>query len=143
MTTLLGGGEGATPAAVFEPISPSESRTTTDVDGSLTGRSAAGSSHVNERPQTALEATKPASRMLLNLKGERVYIGGGGSLSFLQLVRGIVSDQIGPSQFSRQGNSDTMLEKESPQAHTRQPGISDLSPEAKLMCADCFYGVVS
>ncbi|KAI6781173.1 GAL4 [Emericellopsis cladophorae] len=142
MTTLLGGGEeGATPAAVFEPISPSDSRTTTDVDGSLAGQSASGLSHVSEGPQTGLEATKPASRMLLNLKGERVYIGGGGSLSFLQLVRGIVSDQIGPSQFSRQGNSDTMLEKESPQAHTRQPGISDLSPEAKLMCADCFYGV--
>ena len=72
-----------------------------------------------------------------------MYIGGGGSLSFLQLVRGIVSDQIGPSQFSRQGNSETMLEKESPQSHTHTPGLHDLSPEARLMCAESYYAVVS
>lgn len=71
-----------------------------------------------------------------------MYIGGGGSLSFLQLVRGIVSDKIGPSQFSRGGHSDTMLEKESPQSHSHTPNFSIMSPEAKLMCADCYYGVV-
>lgn len=71
-----------------------------------------------------------------------MYIGGGGSLSFLQLVRGIVSDKIGPSQFSRGGNADTMLEKESPQSHTHTPNFNTMSPEAKMMCADSYYGVV-
>lgn len=72
-----------------------------------------------------------------------MYIGGGGSLSFLQLVRSIVSEQIGPSQFSRNERSDTMLEKESPQSHAHTPTVADLSPEARLMCADYFYAAVS
>lgn len=35
-----------------------------------------------------------------------------------------------------------MLEKESPQSHAHTPNVS-LSPEARLMCGDYFYAVVS
>ena len=150
--------------ADFCPISPSESRTT-ELDGSARANSdaQAQNSHPVPRPGDSPRSGKPSSRMLLNLRGERgtlvtptpclykthitdqpvVYIGRGASLSFLQLVRSIVSEQIGPSQFSRNGKSDTMLEKESPQSHTHTPSIGGLSPEARSMCGDYFYAVVS
>lgn len=77
------------------------------------------------------------------LKFFLVYIGGGGSLSFLQAVRAIISAQVGPSQFSRHGKSDTMLEKESPQTRAQVSSPSEMKMEDKLMYAKCFYEVVS
>lgn len=52
--------------------------------------------------------------MLLNSRGEQVYIGGVASLSFLQLVRDIVLESIGPSQFTHNASSESMLETQSP-----------------------------
>ncbi|GAD92158.1 hypothetical protein NECHADRAFT_45955 [Paecilomyces variotii No. 5] len=87
----------------FCPLSPSDSRRDGDEGGSLSGH-------------TETSATNPP-RMLLNLRGERVYIGGAASISFLQIVRDWVTQQIGPTAFSRNEKSDTMLEIEQPQAN--------------------------
>lgn len=54
-----------------------------------------------------------------------VYIGGAASISFLQIVRNLVSQQIGPSAFSHNETSDKMLEIESPTA-TTDDGLGDL-----------------
>ncbi|PHH72546.1 hypothetical protein CDD82_5926 [Ophiocordyceps australis] len=54
------------------------------------------------------------SRMLLNSHGDRVFIGGAATISFLQLVRRLVAKQIGPSQFSHNASSERMLEKPTP-----------------------------
>ncbi|KAK2751123.1 hypothetical protein FQN57_000198 [Myotisia sp. PD_48] len=59
----------------------------------------------------------PRSRMLRNLCGERVYIGGAASITFLQLIRDTVAENIGPSQFSHNNESDNMLEIASPQSN--------------------------
>ncbi|KAL1853001.1 hypothetical protein Plec18167_005659 [Paecilomyces lecythidis] len=71
--------------------------------------------------------------MLLNLRGERVYIGGAASISFLQVVRDWVTQQIGPTAFSRNEKSDTMLEIEPPQANPTEleVNIMDLDKERR------------
>ncbi|KAJ4015469.1 hypothetical protein NW752_006931 [Fusarium irregulare] len=90
----------------YRPLSPSHSQQDEEKDG-----------------QDATAATNP--RMLLNSRGERVYIGGAASISFLQIVRNLVSQQIGPSAFSHNETSDKMLEIESPTA-TTDDGLNDL-----------------
>ncbi|KAJ4251839.1 hypothetical protein NW762_011136 [Fusarium torreyae] len=81
--------------------------------------------------------------MLLNLRGERVYIGGAASISFLQIVRNLVSQQIGPSAFSHNEKSDTMLEIESPTA--TGPGAeinaTRLNQEQKQMYLRSYHAV--
>lgn len=74
-----------------------------------------------------------------------MYIGEAASLSFLQLVRSIVADQIGPSQFSHNDQSETMLEKESPRSarNISVPRIADLDVETRLVYWQCFNAVVS
>ncbi|CAG9942301.1 unnamed protein product [Clonostachys rosea f. rosea IK726] len=125
-------------------ISPSEARTI-EVDNSSTIVNVEPPvqvmSDVDDSSALSLLSMKPSPRMLLNLRGERVYIGGGGSLSFLQAVRGIISAQVGPSQFSRHGKSDTMLEKESPQTRAQVSSPSEMKMEDKLMYAKYFYEV--
>ncbi|EHK21085.1 uncharacterized protein TRIVIDRAFT_153210 [Trichoderma virens Gv29-8] len=64
------------------------------------------------RPGSPAPGPESHARMLLNLRGERVYIGEAASLSFLQLIRDTVTAQIGPSQFSHNEKSDNMLETE-------------------------------
>lgn len=73
-----------------------------------------------------------------------VYIGGAASLSFLQLVRSIVAEQIGPSQFSHNDKSDTMLEKESPSSTRNLPAsiIPDLDIDTKITYSQCYRAVV-
>ncbi|KAI6767700.1 hypothetical protein HG530_005709 [Fusarium avenaceum] len=94
----------------YRPLSPSHSQQDDEKDG-----------------QTEASSTNPP-RMLLNSRGERVYIGSAASISFLQIVRNLVSQQIGPSAFSHNEKSDTMLEIESPTATTRD--------EASLLILD-------
>ncbi|KAF0637697.1 hypothetical protein FPSE5266_07347 [Fusarium pseudograminearum] len=80
--------------------------------------------------------------MLLNSRGERVYIGGAASISFLQIVRNLVSQQIGPSAFSHNEKSDTMLEIESPTATTHDHEINaDLSLAQKTQYLHSYYAV--
>ncbi|VUC37378.1 unnamed protein product [Clonostachys rosea] len=125
-------------------ISPSEPRTI-EVDNSSTTANVEPPvqvmSDADNSSALSLLSMKPSPRMLLNLRGERVYIGGGGSLSFLQAVRGIISAQVGPWQFSRHGKSDTMHEKESPQTRAQVSSPSEMKMEDKLMYAKCFYEV--
>ncbi|KAJ6441094.1 Fungal specific transcription factor [Purpureocillium lavendulum] len=103
----------------------------------------AGAQRRQHRPSDASIVANPHSRMLLNLRGERVYIGGAASLSFLQLVRGMVADQIGPSQFSHNAQSETMLEKESPSSTRSMPvsSIPELDTASKLAFSRCYRAV--
>ncbi|EEA26578.1 hypothetical protein TMatcc_005145 [Talaromyces marneffei ATCC 18224] len=52
------------------------------------------------------------SRLLLSSKGEKVYIGETSSLSFLQFLRGIMKQYMGPSSFTENGPVNVMLEAE-------------------------------
>lgn len=74
-----------------------------------------------------------------------MYIGGAASLSFLQVVRNMVADQIGPSQFSHSAKSDTMLEKESSSSPAVVPPSHsiELDAESRLDYVDCYRAVVS
>jgi hypothetical protein len=74
-----------------------------------------------------------------------VYIGGAASISFLQIVRDLVSQQIGPSAFSHNEKSDRMLEVETPQANAPEPEVNvmDLDGEQKLRYLRSYYAVVS
>lgn len=65
------------------------------------------SSHGTSRGE-APNNTKP--RMLSNKQGEKLFIGGSASLSFLQLVRETVTRTIGASEFSDYPTRDRMLE---------------------------------
>ncbi|KAF4454887.1 hypothetical protein F53441_2680 [Fusarium austroafricanum] len=95
----------------------------------------------DEKDSQEASATNPP-RMLLNSRGERVYIGGAASISFLQIVRNLVSQQIGPSAFSHNEKSDTMLEIESPTATTNdETNAMRLSPEQKQQYLRSYYVV--
>jgi hypothetical protein len=74
-----------------------------------------------------------------------VYIGEGASLSFLQLVRGLVSEQIGPSPFSHNETKDTMLEKASSGAGRASlvPASIELEYGQKCEFFHSFHSVVS
>ncbi|KAL6876872.1 hypothetical protein J3F83DRAFT_727362 [Trichoderma novae-zelandiae] len=91
----------------YQPLTPSDSRLSIS-------EGAANRSALLSTARPASQAPEPEShaRMLLNLRGERVYIGEAASLSFLQLVRDTVTAQIGPSQFSHNEKRDSMLETE-------------------------------
>ncbi|KHO02124.1 uncharacterized protein MAM_01125 [Metarhizium album ARSEF 1941] len=122
-------------ASSVRPLSPSDSRSRPSPESP------------ENRPHRASDASSvsgnPHSRMLLNSHGERVYVGGAASLSFLQLVRSIVADQIGPSQFSHNDQSDTMLEKEPPSSLRDFPPslLPELDLETKLLYAQCYRAV--
>ncbi|KAF4470452.1 nitrate assimilation regulatory nirA [Fusarium albosuccineum] len=114
----------------FQPLSPSDSRQEDDEGASMSERTDASS------------ATNPP-RMLLNSRGERVYIGGAASISFLQIVRDLVAQQIGPSAFSHNEKSDTMLEIESPQVNAPEPEANsmELDEEQRYKYLRCYYAV--
>lgn len=75
--------------------------------------------------------------MLRNLQGERVYIGKAASLSFLQLLRDIFSQQIGPSQFSNDSHREDMLETETP--HDVVALEDKFSPEQKRAFTETYF----
>ncbi|KJZ78207.1 hypothetical protein HIM_02245 [Hirsutella minnesotensis 3608] len=121
----------------FRPPSPSDSRQSLDVSGSPTG--SVRQATTDPMPSSSMSASLH-SRMLLNLRGERVYIGGAASISFLQIVRQLVAEQIGPSQFSHNPQSETMLEKEVPSSGEGSvaPGLPDLDVAEKLALTRCY-----
>ncbi|KAK2753619.1 hypothetical protein FQN54_007396 [Arachnomyces sp. PD_36] len=90
-----------------------------------------------ETPELQYE---PRSRMLRNLRGEQVYIGGAASISFLQLIRDTVTEHIGPSQFSHNNKSDNMLETESPKEYRQAPfsPVTDPDVDLKLLYAQTY-----
>lgn len=73
-----------------------------------------------------------------------VYIGGGSALSFLQFVRDTVAAQIGPSQFSHNDKSDSMLETESagPGSDGLDTAACDLNAEDSAQFAQIFQAAV-
>ncbi|KAI1336032.1 hypothetical protein F5Y15DRAFT_395765 [Xylariaceae sp. FL0016] len=83
---------------------------------------------------------EPHPRMLLNSRGERVYIGGAASLSFLQFIRETVAEQIGPSQFTHNEETDRMLETKSLESATATlvPSVVELDPQEKLSYLEIF-----
>lgn len=75
----------------------------------------------------------------------QVYIGQAASLSFLQLAREIVSEHIGPSEFSHNGKIQTMLETASPVSVEQRPGPAldvFLDVDQMLLYADAFNSAV-
>ncbi|KAM4065648.1 fungal specific transcription factor [Hirsutella rhossiliensis] len=133
--------DAAGPGEDFRPPSPSESRRSVDVSGSPGGAQ-------QQRLSGPAASSSPMSanlhsRMLLNMRGERVYVGGAASLSFLQVVRRVVAEQIGPSQFSHNAQSDTMLEKEPPPSDSdpRLLEASHLDVTTKVGLSHCFRAV--
>lgn len=73
-----------------------------------------------------------------------MYIGGAASISFLQLIREIVAENIGPSQFSHNDKNDSMLETQSREnsADPLVPAVIDLSIEQKLLYSRVFSQAV-
>ncbi len=57
----------------------------------------------------------------------------------------MVADQIGPSQFSHNAQSETMLEKESPSSSRSLPAsnVVELDSASKLAFSRCYRAVVS
>ncbi|KAH7149193.1 hypothetical protein B0J13DRAFT_606369 [Dactylonectria estremocensis] len=88
-------------AEEYRPISPSESRV--DSPDAVQSTTSGGTRKLSFNRD-------PHARMLLNLRGNRVFIGEAASISFLQFLRDTVEEQIGPSQFTRNDKSQNMLE---------------------------------
>ncbi|RFU27094.1 hypothetical protein B7463_g9244, partial [Scytalidium lignicola] len=81
-----------------------------------------------------------SARMLLNSKGERVYIGEGASLSFLQFLRRSIRQYMGPSLFTQSNRRNIMLEAD--------PGINNIEEFVedtthKQLLVDCYFSVTS
>ncbi|ATY64916.1 Fungal specific transcription factor [Cordyceps militaris] len=124
---------------VYQPISPSESRTAaTDTNHVEADVSPLRSATQRETPALGRESH---ARMLLNLRGERVYIGEAASISFLQFVRDTVAAQIGPSQFSHNDQSETMLENEPVinGSNIPTPGLTELDEEERESFIQIYY----
>ncbi|CAK7203039.1 hypothetical protein SEUCBS139899_005768 [Sporothrix eucalyptigena] len=131
------GSSGAT-SRLVSPLSPPDVAETADVAADAT------------EPATGTGTASPLGkaphpRMLLNSNGERVYIGKAASLSFLQVVRDMVAEQIGPSRFSHNEQSDRMLEKSySSAANADKLLVSaavGLDADQKRLYAQCFQSV--
>lgn len=74
-----------------------------------------------------------------------MFIGGAASLSFLQLIREIVAENIGPSQFSHNDKSESMLETQSPEATSNAlvPAAVELGADQKLLYSRTYNQAVS
>lgn len=74
-----------------------------------------------------------------------MYIGEAASISFLQFVRDTVAAQIGPSQFSHNEQSDSMLETEPaisvPESIT--PAIEELDSSRRQEYISAYRAAVS
>ncbi|KAH0842483.1 putative Fungal specific transcription factor [Fonsecaea pedrosoi] len=95
-----------------------------DESSRVVGASRYGNSTVSEVSTQIPGATNSASpavsaltpqkltggRMLLNSRGDKVYIGGFASLSFLQFLRRTIRQQMGPSLFTENTRRHVMLE---------------------------------
>ncbi|KAK5461229.1 hypothetical protein LTS15_003292 [Exophiala xenobiotica] len=75
-------------------------------------RSPAAAAAQSSNPRRRLSG---GGRLLLNSKGEKVYVGGTASLSFLQFLRQTIKQQMGPSVFTDNDRRNVMLEVRSPE----------------------------
>ncbi|KAL7939335.1 hypothetical protein V8C35DRAFT_286358 [Trichoderma chlorosporum] len=124
--------------ADYQPLTPSDSRI--GISDATVNRSAQPSAQLPARPGSPSVEPESHARMLLNLRGERVYIGEAASLSFLQLIRDTVTAQIGPSQFSHNEKRDSMLETESSTVNSNdlEPANCNIDLEGSLLYARTF-----
>ncbi|KAG8630860.1 hypothetical protein KVT40_002479 [Elsinoe batatas] len=86
---------------------------------------------------------KTQPRILQGAQGERVYIGGSASLSFLQFIRDTVSQYVGPSPFSNDTRIGTMHEDTSVQTPLSPFMEDNLSSEQKLELVDVYLMATS
>ncbi|KAM6485264.1 hypothetical protein HDV62DRAFT_354524 [Trichoderma sp. SZMC 28011] len=124
--------------ADYQPLTPSDSRIS--MSDATTNRSAHPSTQLPARQGSPALEPESHARMLLNLRGERVYIGEAASLSFLQLIRDTVTAQIGPSQFSHNEKRDSMLETEPSAVDSNglEPANCNIDLEGSLLYARTF-----
>ncbi|EPE35128.1 Zn2/Cys6 DNA-binding protein [Glarea lozoyensis ATCC 20868] len=112
--------------------SPAENEGGHPSEGELTsGRDEDGT------PSLPVEATLlPQSRLMLNANGEKVYIGKTASLAFLRFLRQILSQHMGPSQFTENSRGNVMLEARMPDEDSLN--MED-SLEEKQLLIDGFF----
>ncbi|KAH7314256.1 putative C6 transcription factor, partial [Rhexocercosporidium sp. MPI-PUGE-AT-0058] len=96
----------------------------------------AGTDSLNTDPATREENTGPRSRLLLNSKGEKVYVGSAAALAFLQFLRQILTKHMGPSHFTENRLGNIMLE-----AHISGEELPDIEEdvEQKRVLVDNFF----
>ncbi|KAM0715806.1 hypothetical protein Q7P37_008320 [Cladosporium fusiforme] len=129
----------ATAMDTFRPLSPTESREENDdsLDCPDLGPSAKELDNGQRATKdSALSALGP--RMLLNCHGEKVYVGAAASIAFLQTVRRLVAEQIGPSDFSNSKDSERMLEIEAPKSTV---DAMEITVDQKLQFLQAYFSV--
>lgn len=75
----------------------------------------------------------------LTFAHESVYVGAAASIAFLQTVRRLVAEQIGPSDFSNGKDSERMLEIEAPRFTI---DAMEVTVEQKLQFLQAYFSVV-
>ncbi|KAH8812748.1 putative C6 transcription factor, partial [Xylogone sp. PMI_703] len=85
-------------------------------------------------------AQATSARMLINSKGERVYIGETASLSFLEFLRRSIRQYMGPSLFTQNSRRKFMLEADPCTSSTEEFEI-DLNHLQVLV--DCYFSATS
>ncbi|PNS21552.1 Regulator of drug sensitivity 2 [Sphaceloma murrayae] len=89
----------------------------------------------------ASHRTQP--RILQGSQGERVYIGGSASLSFLQFIRDTVSQYVGPTQFTNDAKQSTMHEDTSVPTPLSPFMETNLSLDEKTRLVDAYVTATS
>ncbi|KAH9209786.1 hypothetical protein DL95DRAFT_343897 [Leptodontidium sp. 2 PMI_412] len=92
--------------------------------------------HVQDQINNGPGNSAPRSRLLLNSKGEKVYVGNAAALAFLQFLRQILSKHMGPSHFTENRLGNVMLEAQIP-----GEGLPDFEEdvEQKRVLVDNFF----
>ncbi|KAJ3497433.1 hypothetical protein NLG97_g1901 [Lecanicillium saksenae] len=124
----------------YQPISPSDSRAAA-TDTNIIEPNSSPLDHATRETTALGRGSESHARMLLNLRGERVYIGEAAPISFLQFVRDTVAAQIGPSQFSHNDQSENMLENEPAVngSNAPTPGLIEIEAERRKSLVQTFH----
>ncbi|KAK6008118.1 hypothetical protein QM012_000021 [Aureobasidium pullulans] len=83
----------------------------------------------------------PESRMLLNSKGERVFVGKIASLSFLHFLRRVLKWQMGPNTFTEYARENVMLEAGDLTGRLQASPGSEQTEQRTLI--DCFFAATN
>ncbi|KAG9943610.1 hypothetical protein KCU85_g8549, partial [Aureobasidium melanogenum] len=104
--------------------------------------------NIHHRPANPNDANKeppgpqvPESRMLLNSKGERVFVGKIASLSFLHFLRRVLKWQMGPNSFTEYARENVMLEAGDLTGRLQASPGSEQAEERSLI--DCFFAATN
>ncbi|TPX24108.1 hypothetical protein DIZ76_013451 [Coccidioides immitis] len=113
-------------------MSPLHSGAGHPIPQAAAGARALDSTGGNPRSLSPEAPHKTHPRMLRNLRGERVYIGGAASLSFLQFIRETVVQYTGPSGFTHNPKVDSMLENASAATDIQSHNEDDTTFDEKV-----------